>query len=205
MINEMVITQLTKRGIQDQKILDAMSRVPRHLFVPSTVKEFAYEDRPLPIGYEQTISQPYIVAYMTEKLNLNRQKKVLEIGTGSGYQTAILAELSKFVYTIEIIHALSRRAKKTLRSLEYKNIKFKTGDGNLGWKEHGPYDAIIITASPKTLPNTFLSQLSNNGQLIVPIHKNNHQILALYTKTKNEITREELIHVRFVPLITKTV
>ncbi|MGC8928077.1 MAG: protein-L-isoaspartate(D-aspartate) O-methyltransferase [Myxococcota bacterium] len=199
MRSEMVEFQLRHRDIKDTKVLNAMNKVPRERFVPESLKDRAYDDGPLPIGEGQTISQPYIVAYMTEQLRLKGEEKVLEIGTGSGYQAAILAEIAKEVYTIEIIETLSKRAEKTLTELGYKNIKFKVGDGYFGWKEFAPFDAIIITAAPHKIPDTLIEQLKVGGRLIAPVG-DMYQELVLITKTENGITRESLIPVIFVPM-----
>ena len=193
----MVLQQIKKRGIQNQRVLSAMSQVPRHLFVPQTERSSAYKDTPLPIGYDQTISQPYIVAYMTEKLDLKADEKVLEIGTGSGYQAAILGELVKQVYSIEIVNDLCESAKERLKSLGYKNIFIKCGDGYRGWPEQAPFDAILITAAPKQVPIPLLKQLKVGGRLIAPVGKY-FQELVLITKRKDEsFTRQKLIPVRF--------
>ncbi len=198
---EMVEFQIKRRGIRDPKVLEAMLRVPRHLFVPEQMKELAYGDEPLPIGEGQTISQPYIVAYMTEALKLTGQEKVLEIGTGSGYQTAILAELAREVYTVELIPELSRRAQKVLRELGYQNIHFLVGDGTRGWPEHAPYEAILVSAAPATVPRSLIEQLQENGRLIIPVGTD-YQELVLVRKKKEGWEEERLIPVRFVPLVT---
>jgi protein-L-isoaspartate(D-aspartate) O-methyltransferase len=198
---EMVEFQIKRRGIRDPKVLEAMLKVPRHLFVPEQMKELAYGDEPLPIGEGQTISQPYIVAYMTEALKLTGQEKVLEIGTGSGYQTAILAELAREVYTVELIPELSRRAQKVLRELGYQNIHFLVGDGTRGWPEHAPYEAILVSAAPATVPRSLIEQLQENGRLIIPVGTD-YQELVLVRKKKEGWEEERLIPVRFVPLVT---
>ncbi|MBC7364391.1 MAG: protein-L-isoaspartate(D-aspartate) O-methyltransferase [Candidatus Aminicenantes bacterium] len=197
----MVEFQIKRRGIRDPKVLEAMLKVPRHLFVPEQMKELAYGDEPLPIGEGQTISQPYIVAYMTEALKLTGHEKVLEIGTGSGYQTAILAELAREVYTVELIPELSRRAQKVLRELGYQNIHFLIGDGTLGWPEHAPYEAILVSAAPATVPRSLIEQLKENGRLIIPVGTE-YQELVLVRKKKDGWEEERLIPVRFVPLVT---
>jgi protein-L-isoaspartate(D-aspartate) O-methyltransferase len=198
---EMVEFQIKRRGIRDPKVLEAMLKVPRHLFVPEQMKELAYGDEPLPIGEGQTISQPYIVAYMTEALKLTGQEKVLEIGTGSGYQTAILAELAREVYTVELIPELSRRAQKVLSELGYQNIHFLVGDGTRGWPEHAPYEAILVSAAPATVPRSLIEQLQENGRLIIPVGTD-YQELVLVRKKKEGWEEERLIPVRFVPLVT---
>lgn len=197
----MVEFQIRKRGIKDRKVLEAMLKVPRHLFVPEQMKELAYGDEPLPIGEGQTISQPYIVAYMTEALKLTGNERVLEIGTGSGYQTAILAEIVKEVYTVEVIPELSRRAQKVLAELGYNNIKFLIGDGTRGWPEHAPYDAILVSAAPATVPRALVDQLKINGRMIIPVGAD-FQELVLVRRKKDGWEEERLIGVRFVPLVT---
>jgi len=199
MRSEMIEYQLKRRGISDQKVLNAMNRIPRERFVPEHLISHAYDDGPLPIGEGQTISQPYIVAYMTEQLRLNGSEKVLEIGTGSGYQAAVLAEISKEVYTIEIIETLSKKSEKLLKELGYSNIKFKIGDGYFGWKEYAPFDAIIITAAPPEIPEPLIEQLKTGGRLIAPVG-NTYQELILVTKTEKGIIKESLIPVAFVPM-----
>jgi len=199
----MVQKQIIERGISDQPTIDAMSNVPRHQFVPFDLQQYAYDDRPLPIGHKQTISQPYIVAYMTEQLKLKKSDKVLEIGTGSGYQAAVLAEIVEQVYTIEIIEELSKTADATLKDLEYNNISCKYGDGYHGWPEHAPFNAIIITAAPNDLPQTLFDQLCIGGKLIAPIEHKGFQHLIIYTKTAKKITSKRLIGVRFVPFTRK--
>jgi protein-L-isoaspartate(D-aspartate) O-methyltransferase len=195
----MVEDQIVARGVKDVRVLEAMRKVPRHLFVPPSEVEHAYVDSPLPIGNGQTISQPYIVALMTELLQLKGDEKVLEIGTGSGYQAAILAELCKEVYTIEIIDALAKRAAATLNALGYKNIKVKTGDGYKGWEEYAPFDAIIVTAAPEEVPPPLLEQLKEGGRLVIPLGEY-FQELYLITKEKGEIKKKSIIPVRFVPM-----
>lgn len=198
---KMVKEQIERRGIKDEKVLKALEKVPRHLFVPEEYRSHAYEDYPLPIGEEQTISQPFIVAYMTELLELNKNCKVLEIGTGSGYQAAILAEIVKEVYTVELIESLSLRAQEVLASLGYKNIKFLIGDGTYGWKEFSPYDRIIVTAASPRVPPALIEQLSSNGILVIPVGTYSQEIVRI-RKKGDKIDEEVLIPVRFVPLIT---
>ncbi|MCG8580942.1 MAG: protein-L-isoaspartate(D-aspartate) O-methyltransferase [Bacteroidales bacterium] len=195
----MVENQIISRGITHQATIAAMQKVPRHMYVPDEFQTFAYDDRPLPIGNNQTISQPYIVAYMTEQLNLKPSDKVLEIGTGSGYQAAILAEIVNKVFTIEIIKPLGQRAATTLKNEGYTNVFCRIGDGYHGWKEQQPFDAIIITASPPEVPEALFNQLSDKGQLIAPVEENGQQFLVLYTKSKNKIKSKRLLAVRFVP------
>lgn len=197
----MVETQIIARGIKDERIVAAMKKVPRHLFVPSDMIDYAYNDEPVPIGEGQTISQPYIVAYMTEALNLKPEDKVLEIGTGSGYQTAILAEMVSEVYTVEIIASLSLRAQELLTKLGYQNIHFKIGDGSLGWEENSPYDAIIVTAAPARIPRPLEEQLKLDGRMVIPVGSA-FQELFLVTKEKQGLKKKKLLPVRFVPLIT---
>lgn len=195
----MVKTQIESRGVKDPLVLKAMRKVPRHLFVPKSYQEEAYADEPLPIGEGQTISQPYIVALMTELLGLKGEEKVLEIGTGSGYQAAILAEIAKEVYSIEIICLLAEKAESTLKELEYKNITVKCGDGYQGWKEHSPFDGIIVTAAPDHIPQPLVDQLKIGGRLVIPVGEL-FQELILVTKTEKGIKKENVIPVRFVPM-----
>ena len=196
---QMLEKHLGDRGIDDEKVLTAMSKVPRHLFIDSSYREFAYSDRPLPIGYEQTISQPYIVAYMTRAAEITANDKVLEIGTGCGYQTAILGEIARQVYSVEIIPQLANRASQILEQLGYQNIKIKTGDGYQGWKEYAAYDAIIVTAAPEYIPQALIEQLAIGGKLVVPVGKW-HQEIVVLTKTETEIIQQATISVRFVPM-----
>jgi protein-L-isoaspartate(D-aspartate) O-methyltransferase len=195
----MVQDQIERRGIHDEKVLQAMRMVPRHKFVPDYLRKYAYADEPLPIGEDQTISQPYIVAYMTEKLEIEADDKVLEIGTGSGYQAAVLAELTDSVFTIEIVDVLARRADKTLKDLGYKNIFVKSGDGYKGWPEHAPFDAIIITAAPTKIPQPLVDQLRVGGRMILPLGDFS-QDLVLIQKNELGITQQILLPVRFVPM-----
>ncbi|HEX9933936.1 MAG TPA: protein-L-isoaspartate(D-aspartate) O-methyltransferase, partial [bacterium] len=165
----MVEEQIRRRGIQDPLVLKAMMSVPRHCFVPEAMRAYAYDDQPLPIGHDQTISQPYIVAYMTEKLRLTGSEKVLEIGTGSGYQAAVLAEIVREVYTIEIVEPLAEEAGRLLKQQGYARVHRRTGDGYGGWPEAAPFDAIIVTAAPKSIPPTLVDQLADGGRMIVPV------------------------------------
>ena len=197
---QMVESQIKARGIKDQRVLDAMLKVKRHLFVPSDKRHLAYEDFPLPIGEGQTISQPYIVALMTELLALKGAERVLEIGTGSGYQAAILAELVKEVYTIEIMEPLARQSEALLKELNYGNIKVKMGDGFMGWPEFSPFDGIIVTCAPEKIPPPLLEQLAEGGRLVIPVGTL-WQDLKLVRKIKEEIKEEDVIPVRFVPLL----
>ncbi|MGQ9800944.1 MAG: protein-L-isoaspartate(D-aspartate) O-methyltransferase [Candidatus Saccharicenans sp.] len=198
---DMVEYQIRRRGVRDKKVLRAMLKVPRHLFVPEQMKELAYGDEPLPIGEGQTISQPYIVAYMTEVLKLRGREKVLEIGTGSGYQTAILAEIAREVYTVELIPELSRRAQEVLQKLGYHNIQFRVGDGTRGWPEQAPFEAILVTAAPPAVPPALLEQLKTGGRMVIPVGTD-FQELVLITRTEQGWEEQRLIGVRFVPLIT---
>jgi protein-L-isoaspartate(D-aspartate) O-methyltransferase len=198
---KMVDIQLKARGIKDQKILEAMRKVPRHEFVPENMIPYAYNDEPLPIGEGQTISQPYIVAFMTEALELRGSERVLEIGTGSGYQTAILAEIVREVFTVELVSALSQGAQKNLKRLKYANIYFKVGDGTYGWRENEPYDAIMVTAAPDKVPHFLEEQLVVGGRMIIPIGSA-IQELMLVARGKRKYKRKRLLPVRFVPLIT---
>lgn len=195
----MVHSQLLGRDISDRRVLAAMQKVPRHLFVPKELLTFAYSDAPLPIGENQTISQPYIVALMTQLLKLNGNEKVLEIGTGCGYQTAILAELCKEVYSMEIIPELQSKANETLNELGYKNIKLKTGDGSLGWPEAGPFDAILAACAPEHIPPALMDQLAEAGRMIIPVGIF-YQELRLVTKSSGQLHEESIIPVSFVPM-----
>ena len=197
--NKMVENQIKARGVSDERVLNAMSKVQRHLFVPENLRNRAYEDEPLPIGHGQTISQPYIVAYMTEQIDLNESEKVLEIGTGSGYQAAILAEIAKEVYTIEIVPELAARAAEVLHELDYSNVSVKTGDGYLGWPEAAPFDAIIVTAAPAHIPQPLVDQLEVGGRMIIPIGDFSQDLILLERTTKG-IEQKRKIPVRFVPM-----
>lgn len=199
--NQMVNQQIASRGITDRQVLQAMRKVERHLFVPSELARFAYEDHPLSIGYSQTISQPYIVAFMTEVLNLEKTSKVLEIGTGSGYQAAILGEICDSVFSIEIVPQLSDRAGNLLKVLGYSNILVKTGDGYLGWEEHSPYDAIIVTCAPTHVPEQLIIQLAEGGRMIIPVGQRGVQELVLFTKKKGKLVKHSVLPVRFVPMV----
>ena len=198
--NDMVRSQISNRGVTHAATLKAMKKVPRHLFVPGEYEKFAYGDHPLPIGYDQTISQPYIVAYMTEAVRPTEKKRVLEIGTGSGYQAAVLAEIVDTVYTIEIIPELARESAGRFRKLGYSNIIGKAGDGYNGWKEHAPFDIIIVTAAAERIPEPLLEQLAENGRLVIPVGKaNSVQELILAVKRNGKIEKKSLTIVRFVP------
>ena len=197
----MVKNQLIPRGIKNPRVLEAMGKIPRDHFVEEALVNEAYNDHPLPIGHNQTISQPYIVALMTEALELTGTEMTLEIGTGSGYQTAILAELSKKVYTIERIRPLMVKARDILAELSYVNILFKAFDGTLGWKEYEPYDAIIVTAGAPKIPQPLLDQLAEGGRLIIPVGNKFSQELIQATKKKGNITQKNLGGCRFVDLV----
>ena len=196
---KMVSSQIVGRGVADKLVLTAMRKVPRHKFVPEEMVPHAYEDRPLPIGEDQTISQPYIVALMTELLGLKGDERVLEIGTGSGYQAAVLAEIVKEVYTIEIIESLTRTAEKRLKELGYKNITVKCGDGYRGWEEHAPFDGVIVTAAPDHIPQPLVDQLKVGGRMVIPVGEY-FQELKLLTKTEDGVKEKNVIPVRFVPM-----
>jgi protein-L-isoaspartate(D-aspartate) O-methyltransferase len=196
----MVKEQIIKRGISDKATLSAMKKVPRHLFVPADIKDEAYDDNPLSIGYGQTISQPYIVAFMTEVSRPSPKKKVLEIGTGSGYQAAILAEITDTVYTIEIIPELAKEASDRFKKLGYKNIITRYGDGYKGWPEHSPFDIIIVTAAAEKIPQPLLDQLAENGRLVIPVGEPYAvQELILVVKKNGKTENKRLTFVRFVP------
>ena len=195
----MVEEQLRERGIEDARVLDAMRRVPRHELVPEAYRPHAYVDSPLPIGEEQTISQPYVVAYMTEQLRLTGEERVLEVGTGSGYQAAVLGELAAEVYTIEIVPLLARRAAKDLERLGYDNVYVREGDGYRGWPEEAPFDAIIVTAAPERIPEPLLEQLAVGGRMILPLGGRD-QRLVLIIRDEEGMDQQELLPVRFVPM-----
>jgi len=197
----MVKTQIEARGITDEKILEAFRKVERHKFVLPQYIPYAYSDMPLPVDEGQTISQPYIVAYMTDELNLKKTDKVLEIGTGSGYQTAILAELCDSVFSVEIFETLSKKASALLKKLGYKNIRCKTGDGYKGWPRHAPFDAIIVTCAPEKIPAPLQNQLAEGGRMIIPVGGSAAQYLVLLRKKRGKITKEHILPVRFVPMI----
>ncbi len=198
---DMVKRQIEARGISDERVLEAMRKVPRHEFVPDGYRAYAYTDGPLPIGEGQTISQPYIVALMTESLKLKPDDKVLEIGTGSGYQAAVLAEIVKEVYTIEIIEKLARRAEETLKRLGYDNVKVKAGDGYLGWPEYAPFDAIIVTCAPDHVPQPLVDQLADGGRMVIPVGSEyGIQTLYLLEKHGDKLEKRSIIPVRFVPM-----
>jgi protein-L-isoaspartate(D-aspartate) O-methyltransferase len=198
---DMVRTQIIARGITDGNVIRAMQTVERHLFVPAGQASEAYHDGPLPIGYGQTISQPYIVACMTEVLDLNRNDKVLEVGTGSGYQAAILGELCDSVFSIEIVPELGTRAGDLLKVLGYKGVKVKIGDGYLGWKQHAPYDAIIVTCAPSHIPQALQDQLKEGGKMIIPVGEKYVQQLVLLEKKNGKLNHRSVLPVLFVPMV----
>jgi protein-L-isoaspartate(D-aspartate) O-methyltransferase len=199
--NQMVNQQIAARGITDRQVLAAMRKVERHLFVPPELAKYAYGDHPLSIGYGQTISQPYIVAFMTEVLNLEKTTKVLEIGTGSGYQAAILGELCDSVFSIEIVPELGESAARLLKMLGYSNVLVKTGDGYPGWPEHAPFDAIIVTCAPTYVPEPLTKQLAEGGRMIIPVGQRGLQDLVLLTKKKGKLVEHSVLPVRFVPMV----
>jgi len=196
---KMVETQIEARGVSDRKVLAAMRKVPRHLFIPPMYRGQAYEDHPVPIGEDQTISQPYIVALMTELLGLKGGEKVLEVGTGSGYQAAILAEIASEVYTIEIIESLGKSALARLKEMGYKNIHARIGDGYVGWPEAAPFDCIIVTAAPPAVPPPLIQQLKVGGRLVIPVGEI-YQELKVITKTETGVAERSVIPVLFVPM-----
>jgi len=199
----MVKEQISARGVEDERVIDAMLRVPRHVFVDKIYEHQAYNDYPLSVGHGQTISQPYMVAVMTELLELVPGDHVLEIGTGSGYQTAILALLCKMVYTIERLSALKERARGQLERLCLTNVAYMTGDGSLGWPQFAPFDGIIVTAGAPEVPNALIEQLAEKGRLVIPVGSEYYQTLNLVTKQRGRIFRKELFECTFVPLVGK--
>jgi protein-L-isoaspartate(D-aspartate) O-methyltransferase len=199
----MVEEQILGRGIKDLSVMEALSRVPRHLFVNSSLQHRAYGDCPLPIGENQTISQPYIVALMTQVLDLKGGERVLEIGTGSGYQTAILAELASHVFTIERVKPLVKKTKELLEGLKYKNIVFKTFDGTYGWRDQSPFDAILISAATPSIPKSLIEQLADKGRLVAPVGERESQDLIVLNKNGNKVMERKIGSCKFVPLIGK--
>lgn len=199
---KMVKTQLAPRGINDADVLRAMGKVERHRFVPESQQESAYRDYPLPIGEGQTISQPYIVALMTQLLAANKDSKVLEIGTGSGYQAAVLAELAKEVYTIEIIESLGKSAEVRLRELGYENVHVRVGDGYAGWPEHAPFDGVIVTCACREAPEPLVSQLAEGGRMVIPVGSSlSYQTLMLFEKKGGVLQKKDITGCVFVPLL----
>lgn len=196
---KMVEQQIIARGIKDEQVLKAMLKVPRHRFVPPEQKQFAYDDRPLPIGEEQDITQPYIIALMIETLQLKGDEKVMEIGTGSGYQTAILAEIAKEVFSIEIRQALANEARVRLKEMGYSNVAIKVGDGYRGWKENAPFDKIIVTAAPTHIPEPLIQQLRLGGKMVIPVGKDFQELLLL-SKEEQTLSEYHITPVKFVPM-----
>jgi len=199
----MVEQQLKPRGIKDERVLAAMAKVPREEFVPADARPSAYEDGPLPIGYDQTISQPYVVAFMTEQLRPKRSDRVLEIGSGSGYQAAILGELVAEVYTIEIVEPLAKSAEATLQRLGYNNVHIKVGDGYKGWPEEAPFDAIIVTCAPEKVPQPLVDQLKDGGRMVIPVGERFAQQLYLLEKKNGQLKQSATLPVRFVPMTSE--
>lgn len=198
---QMVETQLESRDIQSERVLEAMKKVPRHLFMPASVRQYAYVDSPVPIGKGQTISQPYIVGLMTQTVDPKPGDRALEVGTGSGYQAAVLGELVQEVYTIEIIPDLAERAEKALAESGYDNVEVRQGDGYQGWPEKAPFDIILITAAPEEIPQPLIDQLAEGGRLVVPVGPQGEiQTLTLVTREKGEVKRTYITDVRFVPM-----
>ncbi|HTH19933.1 MAG TPA: protein-L-isoaspartate(D-aspartate) O-methyltransferase [Candidatus Udaeobacter sp.] len=197
----MVEQQLKPRGIKDERVLAAMTKVPREEFIPLDARADAYEDGPLPIGYDQTISQPYVVAFMTEQLRPKQNDRVLEIGSGSGYQAAILAELMAEVYTVEIVPPLGKTAEATLKRLGYKNVHIKVGDGYKGWPEEAPFDAIIVTCAPEKVPQPLVDQLEEGGRMVIPVGERFAQQLHLFEKKNGQLKESVTLPVRFVPML----
>lgn len=199
----MVETQIAARGIHDARVIAAMQAVPRHEFVPAELRAFAYEDGPLPIGYEQTISQPYIVAFMTEQLALQPSHRVLEVGTGSGYQAAVVSKLAAEVFTIEIVEPLARRAAADLARLGFKNVQVRAGDGYQGWPEAAPFDAIIVTCAPDHVPEPLVRQLKDGGRMVIPVGESGRQQLYVLEKRGGKIEQRAVLPVKFVPMTRK--
>jgi len=201
-MEEMVAQQIAARDIIDPKVIRAMKIVPRDRFVPLAQRHLAFTDQPLPIGKGQTISQPYIVAFMTQALRVNRNCRVLEIGTGSGYQAAILSRIARAVFTVEVIGSLLERAREAISSLNYKNVFYRLGNGRLGWKEEAPFDCIMVTAASADIPTALRSQLADKGRLIIPLGKSEwNQNLVMITKHRDKFSQENILPVRFVPLV----
>ncbi len=197
----MVEEQIISRGVKDPLVLRAMRTVPRHKFVPPSLENAAYDDSPLPVGFGQTISQPYIVAVMTELLNIDKDSRVLEIGTGTGYQTAVLAEICRHVFSVEVIPELAERAERTLRAMGYKNISIKTGDGFYGWPEEAPFDGIILTAAPEEVPYDLLQQITDRGRMVLPVGPQWSQMLVVIERNGDDFKKKDIFPVRFVPMV----
>jgi len=197
----MVEQQLKPRGIKDERVLAAMAKVPREEFIPAGARAGAYEDGALPIGYDQTISQPYIVAFMTEQLQPRANDRVLEIGSGSGYQAAILAEIVEDVYTIDIVEPLAKTAETTLQRLGYENVHVKVGDGYKGWPEEAPFDAVIVTCAPEKVPQPLIDQLKDGGHMVIPVGERFAQQLYLLEKKNGQLKESATLPVRFVPML----
>lgn len=197
---QMVQQQIKRRGVHDERLLNVLRLIPRHLFIPDKYRPAAYEDTPIPIGFNQTISQPYIVAFMVEMLHLEGNEKVLEIGTGSGYETAVLAQLCKSVYSIEIVPELASRSAELLQTLGYGNAHIRCGDGYAGWPEQAPFDAIIVSAAPSQIPEYLVDQLSPGGRMILPLGVFDQTLLYLYKDAEGKIHREQSLSVKFVPM-----
>ena len=198
---KMVREQIIRRGISNNQVIDVMQNTPRHRFVPDGVADYAYQDNALPIGKGQTISQPYIVAFMTETLDVDSTYKVLEIGTGSGYQAAVLSPLVKHVYTIEIVKMLAQRADSTLKALSYNNVTVRWGDGYKGWPEQAPFDRIIGTAAPSEIPKALIDQLKPGGKMVLPVGTNWQEIVVLTKSKSGKIQKKNVLPVRFVPMV----
>lgn len=195
----MVEKQIISRGVTEERVIEAMRTIPRHLFVPDNMVEVAYADSPLPIGFNQTISQPYIVALMTELAIPSKKKNALEIGTGSGYQAAVLSMVVDTVYTIEIVTELAKQSSELFKKLGYTNIISKSGDGYAGWPEHAPFDIIIVTAAPEKIPPPLIEQLAEGGRMVIPVGKDYNQELLLLIKRNGRIVERKILPVRFVP------
>ena len=199
---EMVLQQIKARNITDLRVMETMEKIPRHLFIPEANRVDAYEDKPVSIGFGQTISQPYIVALMTEVLQLKKGEKVLEVGTGSGYHAAILAELGAETFTIEIVPELAELGRKNLEQTRYENVNVKVGDGYLGWNEHAPFDAILVTCAPENVPSPLVEQLKDRGRMIIPIGPEVQvQDLVLLKKVQGKLEKKSVAPVRFVPMV----
>jgi len=198
----MVAAQIEQRGVRDARTLAAMRTVPRHLFVPPALQAEAYADHPLPIGHDQTISQPYIVAFMTEALGLRGGETVLEVGTGSGYQAAVLAEIAARVYTIEIVAPLAEEARERLKRLGYRNVEVRAGDGYAGWPEKAPFDAVMVTAAAPRVPEPLKQQLKDGGRLVIPVGDESQELVVL-TRTGTAYVEDRVLPVRFVPMTGK--